>query len=417
MSYRGQPSTRWERQSLHSGKRRKIDFERNNPNFWKTRECYSQHSLKQIPDMDRNPEDPKCEKFRALVRKLFELLRSFHHLERIPTCSEVEPPTFSRLTRYLTGVIKPANMTPQTKSLLEGNARNWAYTTQLILQNHYEQLVDQVCKVLPELLITDWGPALNIAIKWYHKRYAKKCTEVPIDKVKALLQKLGGSGVEKHAEMENGNTTCMMEDFPILTRDTGNIIPITPQVESSTPSALTPLQPQRAPRQNKQRRVCPKITSGRANPPIQSCPDTKEKTTLPLIQERQAGAQRKFPIREKVRVQSNAVVPSMRREPCPLITVNEQSMVIQPASPTDSLCQVSGKKSEDSPMPECLIDLDDDPITSPTDNAKSFRRAKHLRTTMRMVYYSPLNPKLGLRYGRGRVGRSKQLPHSLGSKY
>ena len=410
MSYRGQPCARWERQDPHSGKHVRDHFKRNSPNFWKTRKCYSQHSLKQIPDNARkrdqtnepNQKDPEREKFRALVKKLFELLRSFHHLEKIPTRSEVEPPTFSRLTQYLTGVIKPANMTPQTKSLLEGNARNWAYTTHLILQNHYEQHVDQVSEVLPELMIEDWGSALAVATKWYHKRYAKKSTEVPIKKVKALMQALVGSGVEETVGMEIGTTTCLMEDFPTLTRDAGKIIPITPQGDSSTPSALTPLKPQRAPRQRKQRQVVLEITSGRDNLPTQSCPDTQENTILPLIQERQAGARRKSPIQEEVHVQNNAV---------------EQLEVIQPTSPTDSLCQVPSKNLEGSSVPELLIDLDGEPLTSPADSLNEFRPVKHLRTAKKIVFRSPLSPKLGVRHGRGRVSRSKQPPHSLGSRY
>lgn len=349
---------------------------------------------------ERNVEDPEYKRFRALVKKIFELIRSFHHLEKISTCSSVEPPTFSRLTRYLAGVIKPANMTPQTKSLLEGNAKNWAYTARLILQDHYKLHVDQVSEGLENMMIEDWNSALTIAIKWYHKRYAKKCTEVPIKKVKALLEALGDSGVERTAEMEIGTPTLTREEFPPLSRDAVNIIPATPQRGSFTPPTLPPSQPQRAPRQSRQRQVFPKKTCGRGNPAIvctddhpellkiQTCPDTQGKTTLPLIQERQLIAQCKSPTLVEVHVQNDASVSKEGLDEGPLITLDEQLEVIQPWSSTYSPCHVPGDDSEGSLLPEPLIDQESIPITPPTNALKTFRPVKHLYTVRKMIEWS-----------------------------
>ncbi|KAF5887654.1 ras and Rab interactor 3-like [Clarias magur] len=135
----------------------------------------------------KQTEDAQDEKFRALVKKLLELLRSFHHLEKISIHAEEEPPTFTRLTQFLGNVVKPANLTPETKTLLEGNAKNWAYTTRLILQDHYINFIEKESETLQEALIGDWDTALKVAVKWYRRRYPKRHMQEPIKKVEALL--------------------------------------------------------------------------------------------------------------------------------------------------------------------------------------------------------------------------------------
>ncbi|MGL5847997.1 MAG: hypothetical protein ACRCYG_15605, partial [Aeromonas veronii] len=198
-------------------------------------------------------EDAQNEKFRALVKKLFELLRSFHHLEKVSIHTEVEPPTFLRLTHFLGDVVKPANVTPETKALLEGNAKNWAYTTRLILQDHYIQLIENESETLQEALIRDWDTALRVAAKWYRKRYPKKHMQEPIKKVEALLLSLGQGdrGVEKDTEAERATSVITEEDFPPLSRATEPSSPPAVTRERTPPLSLSPLPivlPRRIPR-------------------------------------------------------------------------------------------------------------------------------------------------------------------------
>ncbi|KAK2832069.1 hypothetical protein Q7C36_015531, partial [Tachysurus vachellii] len=203
--------------------------------------------------------------------------------------------------------------------------------------------------------------------------------------VKALLEALGESGSEKDGEVENGTPTVLTEDFPALSRDAVTIVPTTPQMGPSTPSALPPSQPQRAPRQTRQRQIFPERVCGRVNPAIvctdnhpellkiQTCPDTQGKTTLPLIQEQRVVARCKSPALVEVHVHNDALVPDEGMEQGPLITLEERSGVIQPSSPGDSPCHVPGTELEGSLPPELLIDLGSIPITPPTATPKIFR--------------------------------------------
>lgn len=461
MSYRGHLCSRWERRDLRSKEHRqnypeydghemprgyknygrpdryqkphqqpRFPDRRNNDNFWKSRERHSQRSLKQTSDKklqekqqtDRMEEQrvngPEYERFRALVKKIFDLIRSFHHLEKISIGSEIEPPTFSRLTRYLAGVIKPASMTPQTKTLLEGNAKNWAYTARLILQDHYELHVDQGSEMLQNMMIEDWSSALTIATKWYHRRYAKKCTESPIKKVEALLEAYGQSGVEREAEREKGTPTLSIEEFPPLSRDTGNLSSGTPQTGSPAPSTPPPLSlPQRAPRVNRTKQVFPKKTARRGNPAIictddhpelltiQTCPDTQGKMTLPLIQERQATPRCTTPTLVQVHAHQDASLPNEERDQGPLIILDEQPEVIHSVSLIDSPCLGPGEDLEGSLLLEPLIDQGSTPISPTADTPKTFRPVKHLLTAKKIIEWGLSVRKKWCILGDSNVGR------------
>lgn len=74
---------------------------------------------------------------------VYYLIRLVHHLGKITTkVVNNSPRSFTRLTKLLIGTIKPAVSNEKVIQLLEGNARNWSYTTQLILEEHYNLLID-----------------------------------------------------------------------------------------------------------------------------------------------------------------------------------------------------------------------------------------------------------------------------------
>ncbi|MGL5757935.1 hypothetical protein [Plesiomonas sp.] len=144
----------------------------------------------------QNGENSNQVKFSILVDKIFELLRSHHHLEKVLVDNDVGPPTFTWLTRYLGEVVRPAKITPETKTLLEGNAKNWAYTNKLILQDHYAQCIDREVDELGGSMVTDWEPAFTRAEKKYRNRYWKRHENRAIEKVRAILTALGDKPVQ-----------------------------------------------------------------------------------------------------------------------------------------------------------------------------------------------------------------------------
>ncbi|GAA6067502.1 uncharacterized protein LOC119262653 [Tachysurus ichikawai] len=133
-------------------------------------------------------QNPNYQKFSLLVKKIFELLRSYHHHHKTQWDHNTQPITLSRLINYLTGVIKPAKITPLTKTLIEGNAKNWAYTTQLILQDHYTQCIAKEVEELgKKIMLKEWEPAFDIAVRWYKNRFGKRHLTEAIEEVKTRL--------------------------------------------------------------------------------------------------------------------------------------------------------------------------------------------------------------------------------------
>ncbi|MGL5801615.1 MAG: hypothetical protein ACRCX7_03420, partial [Cetobacterium sp.] len=158
----------------------------------------------------QSKDNPDQAKFNGLVKNIFELLRSHHHLEKVLVDNDMGPPTFAWLTRYLGEVVRPAKITPETKTLLEGNAKNWSYTNKLILQDHYAQCIDREVDELQGLMVTNWAPAFTRAEKKYQNKYRKRHESKAIEKVKAILTALG----DKPAQVSTPKQVPTSEQAP-----------------------------------------------------------------------------------------------------------------------------------------------------------------------------------------------------------
>ena len=98
-----------------------------------------------------------------------------------------QPVTFQRLTSYLQDIIKPVSMTDNTRELLDGNARNWAYTTQLILTDHYLEGIQDTLSKLETILTTEWHLAFEIATKWSRRKFQNRMRQETIDQTEAHI--------------------------------------------------------------------------------------------------------------------------------------------------------------------------------------------------------------------------------------
>ena len=58
--------------------------------------------------------------------------------------------------RDLESVIKPANPNPTTQLMLYGNARNWLHTSLQILENHYENTIEEKEIIIKQLAKNSW---------------------------------------------------------------------------------------------------------------------------------------------------------------------------------------------------------------------------------------------------------------------
>lgn len=337
---------------------------------------------------DQSQGDPEKEKFRIFVKKLFEILRSYHHLEKISSDSDLEPPTFSRLTRYLTEIVKPANNTTQTKSLLEGNAKNWAYTTRLILQGHYEAHIDQETETLLEMMEENWSIAFDIAVKWYRRRYTKKCMEGPVKRLQALLQAFADrpevkGDVEIVEETPERERPPQEEDFPPLGHSTSSS---SRKVLSPFPLAL----PQRASKKSHKKQGVSKQKSKQANPGIihttdhpeltevQSYPETQGTGTPSLIHEPRADTPHaSLPVVE-VQMENYKPAANESADQGPPFSPVEQTADNIP-SPVHSICSILNIDSECTNSPE--------PQANQSNKPKTFKPVKHVPTNRKMIVW------------------------------
>ncbi|KAL1246830.1 hypothetical protein QQF64_034787 [Cirrhinus molitorella] len=140
----------------------------------------------------RNSESnytPATPRMRKTIKLMYDLVRFVHHLEKVTTkIKDNTPGSFKNLTRLLIDTIKPAMPTREVKDLLMGNAKNWAYSTQLILEEHYEKLIDSTLIDLKEGTDhKDWHNAFQIAQNWARKNFGNRFNSEVLTRVEALF--------------------------------------------------------------------------------------------------------------------------------------------------------------------------------------------------------------------------------------
>ncbi len=132
----------------------------------------------------RQPTDPK---FGKLVRKLHSIIKLVHHLQNVAKKPDKQQPVMiSRMVETLSTMIRPALPNSKTMELITGNAKNWGYTTLLILEDHYTEGLENLLTDLKEDWVEEWKPAFEVATKWA-KRNLPRITQDAIDHAEALI--------------------------------------------------------------------------------------------------------------------------------------------------------------------------------------------------------------------------------------
>ena len=153
----------------------KTQQEKHNRNTTDYRHKYQQNDRKESDDPD----------FRIKTRVIHTIIKAVHHLKNVST---TEPPvTIDRLTRSLSTIIKPAAPNTDTQTLIEGNAKNWAFTTMLILRDHYTLTVETELDKLTKLSAGDWGGPFEIASSWAKRNLGRRLQFDTLEQVEALL--------------------------------------------------------------------------------------------------------------------------------------------------------------------------------------------------------------------------------------
>lgn len=125
--------------------------------------------------------------FGKCVRKLHTVIKMVHHLQNVtPKPGKSEPVMIARMVENLAMVIKPASPTPETSDLIMGNAKNWGYTTLVILEDHYKRELDKILEDLAQTLPQDWKEAFQVATRWAQRNLAR-IQKDEIDHAEALI--------------------------------------------------------------------------------------------------------------------------------------------------------------------------------------------------------------------------------------
>ena len=136
-----------------------------------------------------NEYTPAQPELKNTIKSFYDIIRLVHHLSKVTTkVTDNQPITFQRLTRLLTNTVRPAFPGEQVRTMLEGNAKNWSFTTQLILEQHYETLIDEALQnVRTQNNHHDWPKAFEIAAGWAYRNFHSRITPESIEQAEALI--------------------------------------------------------------------------------------------------------------------------------------------------------------------------------------------------------------------------------------
>ncbi|KAF4114228.1 hypothetical protein G5714_004451 [Onychostoma macrolepis] len=150
------------------------------------------------------------------MKLMYDLIHLVHHLEKVTTrVVNNMPSTFRRLTQLLTSTVKPAVPSKRVEQLLEGNARNWSYTTQLILEEHYNTLVEQTIAEFQERTHqADWFHAFQTASSCARRNFRNRIDSDMFERVEVLFAAEMCDETENSRGKEATSTQCTANTRP-----------------------------------------------------------------------------------------------------------------------------------------------------------------------------------------------------------
>lgn len=119
---------------------------------------------------------------------MYKVITMVHHLHNVyHQDALVEPPTITRLTDYLTDIIKPAAPNQSTLQFIQGNAKNWAHTTLLILKQHYSDTLEIELDKLVTKKPSEWDDQFEFAVQRARRLRGRRLKEETISRAKDLI--------------------------------------------------------------------------------------------------------------------------------------------------------------------------------------------------------------------------------------
>lgn len=91
------------------------------------------------------------------------------------------------MTQNLSTLIKPAAPSPATVQLIDGNARNWAHTTLLILWDHYMQTIENEVEKQTQLTTPDLKEPFQLASVWTRRNLGSRWLLETLEQTEAVI--------------------------------------------------------------------------------------------------------------------------------------------------------------------------------------------------------------------------------------
>lgn len=179
---------------------------------------HGQQPLNRHKPLQQTNFTPPSEKDRRIIKHIFNLIRSVHHLGKIDPTKDLShlPPSLQHLGELISTMIQPASPSDRTTLLLEGNAKNWLYTTTLILEEHYTCSINQLSNTIKDEIEGDWEKYFETATRWAFRTLGKRLENDSLKKTREILKALFPDPVNNRDQ-----DRVIMEIVPQITSDEG----------------------------------------------------------------------------------------------------------------------------------------------------------------------------------------------------
>lgn len=180
---------------------------------------------------------PRDAVFISTSRTMLKLIKVVHHKNNMAQT----PPFLTKMEQHLTEMIKPALPNTTTQMLIEGNAKNWAFSTMLILKQHYEDALQSESDKLQQNCHQQWEECYSTAIQWAKRDLGRRLKDKSIHETHALIQRL----IQTLIAEQTTDTPTTSE--PTLVPENAEASPDQNQNADSMHTAPTPLPPPPSP--------------------------------------------------------------------------------------------------------------------------------------------------------------------------
>lgn len=125
--------------------------------------------------------------FKNMIHKFHLLIKMLHHEENVKCPEEGnQPKIIQHMINMLSTLIKPAMPNQKTMDYIDGNAREWGHTTEMILQQHYEEQITNLQSQIGEYYLDEWEEPFKVAVGWSKKKLPR-LREATLEKARQII--------------------------------------------------------------------------------------------------------------------------------------------------------------------------------------------------------------------------------------